>query len=121
MPLFFWYLYSHDLFVSQGFPIFGAAIVVVRNPLDALVAEWNRKQSFRLQNRPRNETVHVGYVGKEQFSEFIVQLLCGMKSPINIHDCLQYTSFMQYEISMIYILLHSMPTNKVTSYQTTKT
>lgn len=45
-------------------PVYSAAILLVRNPFDALVAEWHREQTVRL---PDN---HVTYVGMEHFSKW---------------------------------------------------
>ena len=44
-------------------PVFGTGIFLMRNPYDALVAEWNREQTVRLADN------HVNYVGKEYFSK----------------------------------------------------
>ncbi len=44
-------------------PLYGAAILIVRNPYDALVAEWHREQTRSL---PDN---HIAYVGLEHFSK----------------------------------------------------
>ncbi len=44
-------------------PVYSAAILVVRNPYDALVAEWHREQTESL---PDN---HIDHVGMEYFSK----------------------------------------------------
>lgn len=46
-------------------PVFGAAIVLIRNPRDSLVAEWHREKSKRQSNV--NVSNHFLYVGKEYF------------------------------------------------------
>ncbi len=45
-------------------PVYSAAIFIVRNPFDALVAEWHRNQTVSL---PDN---HVTYVGMENFRKW---------------------------------------------------
>ena len=44
-------------------PVYSAAIFLLRNPYDALVAEWNREKTLRLADN------HVNYVGREYFSK----------------------------------------------------
>lgn len=50
-------------------PVYGGAILLVRNPRRAMIAEWHRERS----KRQVNSTVsnHYLYVGKEYFGELI--------------------------------------------------
>ena len=45
-------------------PVYSSAIVLVRNPFDALVSEWNRLQTVNYADN------HVNWTGKENFGEF---------------------------------------------------
>lgn len=54
--------------ISNTLPVFGAAIILVRNPRDAMVAEWHRERTKRQTNR--NVSNHFLYVGKEHFGEY---------------------------------------------------
>ena len=49
-------------------PIFGAAILLVRDPKSALVAEWHRERTKRQTNASSSN--HYLSVGKEFFSKF---------------------------------------------------
>ncbi len=51
----------------QGSPSYSSAILVIRNPLDALIAEWNRQQSEKLQDSSQNGSSHVKSVGRNYF------------------------------------------------------
>ena len=44
-------------------PIYSAAILIVRNPFDALVAEWNREMTVNFSDN------HINHVGIEYFSK----------------------------------------------------
>ena len=46
-------------------PVFGAAIVLVRNPRHAMIAEWHREKTKRKSNKTVSN--HFLYVGKEYF------------------------------------------------------
>lgn len=46
-------------------PIFGAAIVLIRNPRYALIAEWHRERTKRKTNV--NTSNHILYTGREHF------------------------------------------------------
>ena len=43
----------------QGSPLFGSAILLIRNPLDAILAEWNRQAT----------NSHIGYANTTTFSK----------------------------------------------------
>ena len=49
-------------------PIYGAAILLIRNPRDALIAEWHRERTNRVSNGTNSN--HVMHVGKEYFGKF---------------------------------------------------
>ena len=44
----------------QGSPLFGSAILLIRNPLDAILAEWNRQAT----------NSHIGYANTTTFSKY---------------------------------------------------
>ena len=44
---------------------YGSAILLVRNPRDALIAEWNREKSKKQVSK--NVSNHFSYVGQEFF------------------------------------------------------
>lgn len=48
---------------------FGSAVFIVRNPLNAIVAEWNRKVANNFTIRTTNLNSHTQSVGKEWFGE----------------------------------------------------
>lgn len=50
-------------------PVFGAAIVLIRNPRNAMVAEWHREKSKRQSNVSVSN--HFLYVGEEHFGKFL--------------------------------------------------
>ena len=54
---------------KQGDPLFGAAVLIIRNPLNALVAEWKRQKTVHTHAQP-----HVAGLGKEYFGRFIAFL-----------------------------------------------
>lgn len=49
----------------QGHPLYGAAVLIVRNPLNALVAEWKRQKTVHTHAQP-----HVADLGREYFGRF---------------------------------------------------
>lgn len=49
---------------------FDSAVVLVRNPLDAFVAEWSRKVANNFHGSTVSLTSHVKSAGKEMFGEF---------------------------------------------------
>ena len=51
--------------------LYGAAILLVRDPRGALVAEWNRKKSV-VAISP-NFSSHYGYVGEDYFGELLFE------------------------------------------------
>ena len=53
--------------MKEGPPSFGSAILLVRNPKDALVADWHRRRNNR--NTNDNVSNHVLSVGPEYFGE----------------------------------------------------
>ena len=50
---------------------YGAAILLVRDPRGALVAEWNRERSAR--SVSPNISSHYKYVGEENFSKWLME------------------------------------------------
>ena len=50
--------------ILEDVPIYSAAILIVRNPFDALVAEWNREMTENLSDN------HINHVGIEYFSKW---------------------------------------------------
>lgn len=48
---------------------FGSAVFLVRNPLDAFVAEWNRRVANNFQGHTVSLTSHVRSAGKEMFGK----------------------------------------------------
>ena len=54
------------VFSSERVP-YGAAILLVRDPRAALVAEWNREKSKRLVSQ--NVSNHFAHVGQEYFGK----------------------------------------------------
>lgn len=48
---------------------FGSAVFLVRNPLDAFVAEWNRRVSNNFQGHTVSLTSHVRSAGKDMFGK----------------------------------------------------
>ena len=50
---------------KQGHPLYGAAVLIIRNPLNALVAEWKRQKTVHTHAQP-----HVADLGKEYFGRF---------------------------------------------------
>ena len=53
--------------ISDGSLVFGAAILLVRDPRSALVAEWHRERTHRQTNATSSS--HSLYTGEEDFSE----------------------------------------------------
>lgn len=53
--------------ILHDMPVFGAAVLLIRNPRDAMIAEWHRERSKRLITP--NESNHVLHVGKEYFGK----------------------------------------------------
>ena len=53
--------------ISTNTPVFGAALVLIRNPRNAIIAEWHRERTKRQTNR--NISNHVLFVGKEYFGK----------------------------------------------------
>lgn len=53
--------------VKSGPPAFGSAIVLIRNPRDAAVADWHRKRNNRMTNSSVSN--HVLSVGPEMFGK----------------------------------------------------
>lgn len=51
--------------VPMKVPVFGAAVLLIRNPRNALIAEWHRERTKRQSNR--NISNHFLYVGEEFF------------------------------------------------------
>lgn len=49
-------------------PVFGAALVLIRNPRGAMIAEWHRERTKR--QTTRNVSNHVLFVGEEYFGKF---------------------------------------------------
>ena len=61
--------------ILNDIPIYGGAILLVRDPRKALVAEWHRERSHR--RATSNVSSHYLYVGKEYFGELYKSaLLC---------------------------------------------
>ena len=54
--------------ILNSMPIYGAAILLIRNPRDALIAEWHRERTNRVSNGTNSN--HVMHVGKEYFGKF---------------------------------------------------
>ena len=54
--------------ISNTSLIFGAGIILIRNPRDAMIAEWHRERTKRQSNR--NVSNHFLYVGKEFFGKY---------------------------------------------------
>ena len=53
-------------------PVYGAAILVVRNPYRALIAEWNRVSSKENLSNITGSNVHVmSALGEERFGKWI--------------------------------------------------
>ena len=48
---------------------FDSAVVLVRNPLDAFVAEWNRRVANNFRGKTVSFTSHVKSTGEEMFGE----------------------------------------------------
>ena len=66
-------LFTHGQLPRRVFnyaPVFGAAILLVRDPKSALVAEWHRERSKRLTNATTSN--HYLVVGEQYFSKCIV-------------------------------------------------
>lgn len=65
--------------ISTAVPVFGAALVLIRNPRNAMIAEWHRERTKRQSNR--NVSNHFLYVGRESFGKFVVitSVLCLVK------------------------------------------
>ena len=51
---------------------FESAVVLIRNPLDALVAEWNRRVANNFRGSTVSLTSHVKSAGREMFGEHII-------------------------------------------------
>ena len=58
-------------FFSLTRPPYGAAILLVRDPRGALVAEWNRERSAR--SVTPNTSSHYTYVGEEYFGKWLME------------------------------------------------
>ena len=52
---------------------FDSAVVLVRNPLDAFVAEWNRRVANNFRGKTVSFTSHVKSAGEEMFSKLYLQ------------------------------------------------
>ena len=55
--------------------VFSAAILIVRNPLDALVAEWNRR-TYSIAKKlayPQRGSTHIASLPQMYFSEYYLQ------------------------------------------------
>ena len=50
-------------------PVFGAALVLIRNPRNAMIAEWNRERTKRKSNV--NVSNHILFVGREYFGKIV--------------------------------------------------
>ena len=55
--------------INRRMAYFGSAIFIVRNPLDALVAEWNRKVANNFRGRTVSLESHVKSAGEEWFGK----------------------------------------------------
>lgn len=53
--------------IPSNTPVFGAALVLIRNPRNAMIAEWHRERTKRQTNR--NVSNHVLFVGEEYFGK----------------------------------------------------
>lgn len=54
---------------------YDSAVVLVRNPLDAFVAEWNRRVSNNFHGSTVSLTSHVKSAGKEMFGELVKMMM----------------------------------------------
>ena len=50
----------------QYYTTFGAQIIILRNPFDAMVAEWNRKIGYKQTKNP-----HIYSASQEQFRKYL--------------------------------------------------
>lgn len=48
-------------------PVFGGALVLLRNPRSAMIAEWHRERTKRQTNR--NVSNHILFIGVEHFGK----------------------------------------------------
>jgi hypothetical protein len=53
--------------ISTRTPVFGAALILVRNPRNAIIAEWHRERTKR--QTTRNVSNHILFVGEEYFGK----------------------------------------------------
>ena len=58
--------------LSMQVPVYGAAILVVRNPYRAFIAEWNRLYSKAHALNVTGGNVHVSVLGEENFSKHLL-------------------------------------------------
>ena len=83
-------------FILQISPKYGSAILLIRNPFDALVAEWNRLQGQKIKDPSQNGSHHVKYVGREYFGESTWQAKAGTQ-PMRSHAVLRHMTLVWNE------------------------
>ncbi len=64
------WLQGTQIKANGGRTYFGSAIFIIRNPLDAFVAEWNRKVANNFKGRTVTLQSHVKSAGKQWFGKF---------------------------------------------------
>ena len=88
------------MFSSERIP-YGAAVLLVRDPRSALVAEWNREKTKKLMSQ--NISNHFAYVGQYYFGkQYCIIIVSG--------DCAPYHCMNQYNIIIMSVAadeLHS--------------
>lgn len=61
--------WTGDIQAKEDYPIFHSAVVIIRNPFDAFVSEWNRRISNNFSSTTVQLGTHMANAGKQYFGE----------------------------------------------------
>ena len=61
--------------------MYGAAVLIIRNPLNALVAEWKRQKTIHTHAEP-----HVAQLGKKYFGRLVYHITMVVKMSVSVLD-----------------------------------
>ena len=64
--------------------MFGAAILIVRNPFKAFIAEWTRLQSVKYGISGGANNKHINQVGPDRF-RMLITIYCNMNYSITVN------------------------------------
>ena len=83
---------------------YGSAVLVIRNPFDALVAEWNREKSRKTPLEIGNNTnasSHISYVGREFFGELTITCTTCTSLPPSLPPSLPLSLWLPFTRSIV--------------------